>query len=109
MLQLPKLRREYASPHADTIARKLCDRYGKLVTNCEFSIAVKSEADRERLADRFVGGAGVVGMGCLADRLGELGRALAGFSEAASMAAASSVIRSRSSRQVFFKTVTIRS
>jgi hypothetical protein len=81
MLQLPKLRREYASPHADTIARKLCDRYGKLVTNCEFSIAVKSEADRERLADRFVGGAGVVGMGCLADRLGELGRALAGFSE----------------------------
>ena len=33
----------------DTIARKLCDRYGSVVTNCEFSIAVKSDADRERL------------------------------------------------------------
>jgi hypothetical protein len=33
----------------DTIARKLCDRYGNVVTNCEFSIAVKSDADRERL------------------------------------------------------------
>ena len=33
----------------DTIARKLCDRYGNVVTNCEFSIAVKSAADRERL------------------------------------------------------------
>ena len=33
----------------DTIARKLCDRYGSVVTNCEFSIPVKSEADREIL------------------------------------------------------------
>src|SRR5437868_8986860 len=33
----------------DTIARKLCDRYGSVVTNCEFSIAVKNDADRERL------------------------------------------------------------
>jgi len=33
----------------DTIGRKLCDRYGGVVTNCEFSIAVKSDADRERL------------------------------------------------------------
>ena len=30
-------------------SRKLCDRYGDVVTNCEFSIAVKSDADRERL------------------------------------------------------------
>ena len=33
----------------DTIGRKLCDRYGSVVTNCEFSIAVKNDADRERL------------------------------------------------------------
>ena len=33
----------------DTIGRKLCDRYGGVVTNCEFSIAVKNDADRERL------------------------------------------------------------
>ena len=33
----------------DTIGSKLCDRYGGVVTNCEFSIAVKSDADRERL------------------------------------------------------------
>jgi hypothetical protein len=33
----------------DTIGRKLCDRYGAVVTNCEFSIAVKNDADRERL------------------------------------------------------------
>jgi alkanesulfonate monooxygenase SsuD/methylene tetrahydromethanopterin reductase-like flavin-dependent oxidoreductase (luciferase family) len=33
----------------DEIGRKLCDRYGGVVTNCEFSIAVKNEADRERL------------------------------------------------------------
>jgi alkanesulfonate monooxygenase SsuD/methylene tetrahydromethanopterin reductase-like flavin-dependent oxidoreductase (luciferase family) len=34
----------------DTIGRKLCDRYGGVVTNCEFSIAVKSDADRELCA-----------------------------------------------------------
>ena len=33
----------------DKIGRKLCDRYGGVVTNCEFSIAVKNDADRERL------------------------------------------------------------
>jgi probable F420-dependent oxidoreductase len=33
----------------DTIGRKLCDRYGGVVTNCEFSIAVKNDTDRERL------------------------------------------------------------
>ena len=31
----------------DTIGRKLCDRYGGVVTNCEFSIAVKNDADRD--------------------------------------------------------------
>jgi hypothetical protein len=35
----------------DTIARKLRDRFGKVVTHCEFSIAVKSDADREILRD----------------------------------------------------------
>jgi probable F420-dependent oxidoreductase len=33
----------------DTIGRRLCDRYGDVVTNCEFSIAVRNDADRERL------------------------------------------------------------
>jgi probable F420-dependent oxidoreductase len=33
----------------DTIAAKLTERFGKTITDCEFSIAVKSEADRERL------------------------------------------------------------
>ncbi len=33
----------------DQIARKLCERFGHVVTHCEFSIAVKSAADRERL------------------------------------------------------------
>ncbi len=33
----------------DTIAKKLCDRFGKVVTHCEFSIAVKNDADREIL------------------------------------------------------------
>ena len=33
----------------DQIARKLCDRFGHLVTNIEFSIAVKSAADRHTL------------------------------------------------------------
>jgi hypothetical protein len=33
----------------DTIGRKLCDRYGGVVTNCEFSIAVKNDFDRELL------------------------------------------------------------
>ena len=35
----------------DTIARKLCDRFGNVVTHCEFSIAVRSEADKELLRD----------------------------------------------------------
>src|SRR5476651_2119785 len=33
----------------DTIAAKLTERFGKTITDCEFSIAVKGEADRERL------------------------------------------------------------
>ena len=33
----------------DTIAEKLGDRYGGVVTQCEFSIPVKTAADRERL------------------------------------------------------------
>ncbi|MFI5002046.1 MAG: TIGR03617 family F420-dependent LLM class oxidoreductase [Reyranellales bacterium] len=33
----------------DTIARKLCDRYAGVVTDCEFSIAVKSDVDKEIL------------------------------------------------------------
>jgi alkanesulfonate monooxygenase SsuD/methylene tetrahydromethanopterin reductase-like flavin-dependent oxidoreductase (luciferase family) len=33
----------------DEIARKLCDRYGDVVTHCEFSIPVNSAADKERL------------------------------------------------------------
>jgi probable F420-dependent oxidoreductase len=33
----------------DAIAAKLCDRYGGVVTHCEFSIPVKSAADKERL------------------------------------------------------------
>jgi probable F420-dependent oxidoreductase len=35
----------------DQIARKLTDRFGKVVTHCEFSIAVKTDADKERLRD----------------------------------------------------------
>ena len=35
----------------DQIAAKLTDRYGKVVTHCEFSIAVKTDADKERLRD----------------------------------------------------------
>jgi probable F420-dependent oxidoreductase len=34
----------------DEIAGKLTRRFGDVVTNCEFSIAVRSEGDRERLA-----------------------------------------------------------
>jgi hypothetical protein len=33
----------------DEIARKLCDRYGGVVTHCEFSIPVANEADKDRL------------------------------------------------------------
>jgi len=33
----------------DQIAEKLSARYGKVVTHCEFSIAVKDDADKERL------------------------------------------------------------
>jgi hypothetical protein len=35
----------------DRIARALCDRYGHVVTHCEFSIAVKGEHDRATLRD----------------------------------------------------------
>ena len=35
----------------DTIARKLSDRYGGVVTHCEFSITVKNAADKERLRE----------------------------------------------------------
>jgi probable F420-dependent oxidoreductase len=34
----------------DRIADRLCDRFGDVVTHCEFSIAVKGDADRERLS-----------------------------------------------------------
>ena len=33
----------------DEIADKLYERYGRIVTHAEFSIAVRSEADRIRL------------------------------------------------------------
>ena len=33
----------------DQIAGKLTARYGKAVTHCEFSIAVKDQADKDRL------------------------------------------------------------
>jgi hypothetical protein len=33
----------------DTIARKLTERYGSCITDCEFSIAVKTDADKEIL------------------------------------------------------------
>ena len=33
----------------DTIARKLCERFDRVVTHCEFSIAAKTPADREIL------------------------------------------------------------
>lgn len=33
----------------DTIAKNLCDRFGKVVTHCEFSIQVKNDADRDIL------------------------------------------------------------
>ena len=33
----------------DTIADRLLARYGKVITHCEFSIAVANDADRERL------------------------------------------------------------
>jgi probable F420-dependent oxidoreductase len=33
----------------DTIARKLCERFDRVVTHCEFSITVKGPADREML------------------------------------------------------------
>ena len=36
----------------DKIGRELRDRYGGVVTNCEFSIAMKNEGDRERLRRR---------------------------------------------------------
>jgi probable F420-dependent oxidoreductase len=45
------------------IGRKLLERYGSVVTHCEFSIAVRTEADRETLASlvadvrRFAAGA----------------------------------------------------
>ena len=35
----------------DTIARKLSDRYGGVVTHCEFSVSVKTAADKERLRE----------------------------------------------------------
>src|SRR5262245_12957283 len=35
----------------DQIARKLLDRYGSVVTHCEFSIPVNSESERDRLRD----------------------------------------------------------
>lgn len=35
----------------DRIGRALCERFGSVVTNCEFSIAVKDDRDRERLRE----------------------------------------------------------
>jgi hypothetical protein len=34
-----------------TIGRQLVERFGAVVTHCEFSIAVRNESDRERLAE----------------------------------------------------------
>jgi hypothetical protein len=34
----------------DVIGRKLVERFGPVVTHCEFSIAVRDESDRDRLA-----------------------------------------------------------
>ena len=34
----------------DEIGRKLVERYGSVVSHCEFSIAVRDDADRETLA-----------------------------------------------------------
>jgi alkanesulfonate monooxygenase SsuD/methylene tetrahydromethanopterin reductase-like flavin-dependent oxidoreductase (luciferase family) len=34
----------------DEIAERLCQRFGGIITDCEFSIAVKNDADKERLA-----------------------------------------------------------
>jgi hypothetical protein len=34
----------------DEIAERLCARFGGIITNCEFSIAVKSDADKAKLA-----------------------------------------------------------
>lgn len=33
----------------DTIAKKLCDRFARVVTHCEFSIAVRNDTDKELL------------------------------------------------------------
>jgi hypothetical protein len=33
----------------DEIAERLCQRFGGIITNCEFSIAVKNDADKQRL------------------------------------------------------------
>lgn len=35
----------------DTIGRQLVERFGDVITQCEFSIAVRNESDRERLAE----------------------------------------------------------
>lgn len=35
----------------DTIAARLCERFGRVITHCEFSIAVKTDADRNLLGD----------------------------------------------------------
>jgi len=35
----------------DTVGRRLVERFAAVVTHCEFSIAVRSESDRERLAE----------------------------------------------------------
>ena len=35
----------------DTIGHRLVERFGAVVTHCEFSIAVRNEGDRERLAE----------------------------------------------------------
>jgi hypothetical protein len=35
----------------EAIARKLSDRYGRVVTHCEFSIPVKDAADKEVLRE----------------------------------------------------------
>jgi alkanesulfonate monooxygenase SsuD/methylene tetrahydromethanopterin reductase-like flavin-dependent oxidoreductase (luciferase family) len=35
----------------DSIGRRLVERFGAVVTHCEFSIAVRNEGDRERLAE----------------------------------------------------------
>ena len=63
----------------DTIARKLSDRYGGVVTHCEFSIPVKDAADKELL--RELARTIQATTGRPPRRLGRIDRGLVGFVE----------------------------